>query len=74
MANPQEAVALRKELRRHLRRCLDLQERCLSQVIDGDVRMVDRVTAEHRLQMLLRETASAERQLRRVDEALAANH
>jgi hypothetical protein len=70
MSTPQEAVDARRELRRHLKRIDALAARCLSQVCDGDVRMVDRESAEKRLGMLLKEGCWTEKQLQRIGDAL----
>lgn len=70
MATASEARNARKHLRRHSRRIQTLIERSMSQVCDGDLRMVDRETAEQRLLLLFREQQVTAEQLERVETAL----
>jgi len=70
MATASEAHKARRELKRHSRRIQRLIERCISQVCDGDVQMVDRESAQGRLKILFKEQQSTARDLERVEEAL----
>lgn len=68
--SPQEAVKLRRDLRRQITRADRAAARCLAQVCDGDLRTVDRETAQKRLQLALDTGRELDRSLRRVENAL----
>jgi hypothetical protein len=67
---PQEATRVRRQLKGQISRADSLAARCLAQVCDGDLRPVDRETAEQRLQLALRAAHDMDFQLQRVNEAL----
>jgi hypothetical protein len=67
---PQEAIIVRKDLRRQIKRAHQLAYRCMSQVADGDLPIVDRESAEKRALMTIRTREQLERSLNNVQEAL----
>jgi hypothetical protein len=70
VSSPQEAVAARRDLRRLVRRAHVLAARCMGQVADGDLRRVDRESAEARALLSIRTASELERTLDRVNDAL----
>lgn len=70
MSSPQQAIKARQELRRTITRADKLAARCLGQVCDGDLPMVDRETAEKRLQLACLTANGLDQQLSRINEAL----
>jgi hypothetical protein len=70
MSTPQEAVEARRKLRREIKRAHGLAERCMAQVADGDLREVDRQSAERRALLSIRTANELERSLDRVNVAL----
>jgi hypothetical protein len=70
MANPQEAIKARRDLRRQIKRAHIVAHRCMAQVADGDLREVDRQSAERRALLSIRAANDLERSLERVNEAL----
>ncbi len=69
---PQEAVKLRKRLRKEIDRCALLSRRLMAQVADGDLPRVDRESAEHRALLTIKTRGQFETSLERINEALAA--
>jgi hypothetical protein len=69
---PQEAVKVRRDLKRQILRAHTLAERCMAQVADGDLPRVDRESAEKRALLAIRTAEQLEDQLARVQEALNA--
>jgi hypothetical protein len=70
VSTPQEAVSTRRDLRRQIKRAHILAYRCMSQVADGDLREVDRQSAERRAMLSIRAASDLERSLERVNDAL----
>jgi hypothetical protein len=67
---PQEAIIVRKDLRRQIKRAHQLAYRCMSQVADGDLPYVDRESAEKRALLAIKTRKQLERSLNDVQEAL----
>jgi hypothetical protein len=70
VSTPQEAIQARKMLKRQIKRAHLLAHRCMAQVADGDLREVDRQTAERRAILSIRAANDLESSLDRVNEAL----
>jgi hypothetical protein len=67
---PQEAIVVRKDLRRQIKRAHQLAYRCMSQLADGDLPIVDRESAEKRALLAIKTRQQLERTLNEVQEAL----
>jgi hypothetical protein len=67
---PQEAIIVRKDLRRQIKRAHHLAARCMAQTADGDLPIVDRESAEKRALMTIRAREQLERSLNTVQGAL----
>lgn len=70
MSTPQDAIQARRDLKRQIKRAHLLAHRLLAQVADGDLRIVDRETAEQRALLTIRTVNTLEESLERVNTAL----
>lgn len=70
MTTPQQAISLRRDLRRQINRARILAARCTQQACDADLPDVDRASAESRANLAMETAFSLEDQLERVEEAL----
>ena len=70
MSNVLEAQRARRDLKRSIMRADRAAKHCLAQVCDGDLRPVDRQTAEHRMILADKTRMDLQRSLDRVNEAL----
>ena len=61
---------MRKDLRRQVKRSHELAARCMAQVCDGDLRDVDRETAEKRALLTIKVREQLEHQIDRINDAL----
>lgn len=69
---PQQAVKLRKDLRRQAKRAHELAARLMAQTADADLASVDRETAEKRALLAIKAAEDLEVQIDRINEALSA--
>ena len=66
-----EVKSAKHRLQRAIARAQRTAQRCAAQVADGDLRRVDRETAEHRSWLAIKTASELEDSLERVEEALS---
>lgn len=70
---PQEAVILRRKLRKQAHRAHELASRCMTQTADADLPDVDRESAAKRARLAIKAAEDLEAPLGRVEEALSSS-
>ncbi len=68
---PQEAVILRKDLKRQINRAHKLTERLTTAAADRSNPLIDRETAYHRAKLSIETSQSLEASLERIQDALS---